>query len=56
MSFGQLNLNEYSNDPFKSHILTGRQPFDLIKLCEFSQRDNFILLYRGSIDRLFMIM
>jgi hypothetical protein len=35
-SFGQLHLNEYSCiDPFKSKILSGNQPFDLIKLCEF---------------------
>ena len=36
-SFGHLYLYEYSNiDPFKSQILTGNQPSELIKLCEFS--------------------
>ena len=35
--FGQLYLNAYSSiDPFKSQILTGKQPFDLLRLCEFS--------------------
>jgi len=50
-SFGQLHLNEYSsNDPFKSQILSGNQPFDLLKLCEFSLKDKWALLYRGSRD------
>jgi len=49
-SFGRLHLNEYSIDPFMSEILTGKQPFDLIKLCEFSLKDKWTLLYRGSID------
>ena len=50
-SFGQLRLNEYSSsDLFKSHILLGTQPFDLIKLCEFSLKDKWTLLYRGTRD------
>ena len=50
-SFGQLYLNEYSNiDPFKSQILKDNQPFDLIKVCEFSIKDKWSLLYRGSRD------
>jgi hypothetical protein len=43
--FGQLHLNEYTSiDPFKSQILTGKQPFDLIKVCEFSLKDKWTLL------------
>ena len=50
-SFGQLNLNEYlAFDPFKSQILTGKQPLELIKLCEFDLKDKFKLLYRASRD------
>jgi hypothetical protein len=49
-SFGSLNLNEYSSDPFKSLILTGEQPMQLLKLCEFSTEDKWSLLYRGSRD------
>jgi hypothetical protein len=50
-SFGQLYLNEYSNiDPFESQILTGRQPSELIKLCEFYLKDKWTLLYRGTRD------
>ena len=50
-SFGCLSLNEYSTfDPFKSQILTGNQPLELIKLCEFSLKDKWRLLYRGSRD------
>jgi hypothetical protein len=50
-SFGQLNLNEYSGiDPFKSRILSGNQPSELIKLCEFSSNDKWTLLYRGTRD------
>ena len=49
--FGRLYLNEYSrNDPFKSQILSDNQPFDLIKLCEFSPNDKWSLLYRGTMD------
>jgi hypothetical protein len=47
--FGQLNLNEYSrNDLFKSLILSGNQPSELIKLCEFSLKDKWTILYRGT--------
>jgi hypothetical protein len=50
-SFGQLRLNEYSSiDPFKSQILSGKQPIELIKLCEFSLNDKWTLLYRGTRD------
>jgi hypothetical protein len=49
-SFGLLHLNEYSFDPFKSQILSGQQPLDLIKLCEFSSNDKWTLLYRGTRD------
>jgi hypothetical protein len=50
-SFGQLHLNEYSrNDLFKSKILSGQQSIDLIKLCEFSLKDKWTLLYRGTRD------
>jgi hypothetical protein len=50
-SFGRLYLNEYSIiDPFKSQILSDNQPFDLIKLCEFSPNDKWSLLYRGTRD------
>jgi hypothetical protein len=50
-SFGCLSLNEYSTfDPFKSQILTGNQPLELIKLCEFSLKNKWRLLYRGSRD------
>ena len=48
--FGQLNSNEYSSDPFlKSKILTGQQPSEILKLCEFNpSRDGFKILYRAS--------
>jgi len=50
-SFGLLHLNEYSIiDPFKSQILSDKQPFDLIKVCEFSLKEKWSLLYRGSRD------
>jgi hypothetical protein len=49
-SFGSLTLNEYSSDPFKSLILRCGQPMQLIKLCEFSTKDKWSLLYRGSRD------
>jgi hypothetical protein len=48
--FGSLTLTEYSNDPFKSIILRGEQPMQLIQLCEFSTKDKWSLLYRGSRD------
>jgi hypothetical protein len=50
-SFGSLTLNEYPiSDPFKSLILTGEQPYQLLKLYEFSTKDKWSLLYRGSRD------
>jgi hypothetical protein len=49
--FGQLHLNEYSgNDLLKSQILSGNQPTELIKLCEFSFNDKWSLLYLGTRD------
>jgi hypothetical protein len=49
-SFGQLRLNEYSKNPFESQILSGNQPLELLKLCEFSLKDRWTLLYRGTRD------
>jgi hypothetical protein len=49
-SFGQLRLNEYSIDPFRSQILSGNQPSELIQLCEFTSNDKWTLLYRGTRD------
>jgi hypothetical protein len=50
-SFGQLRFNEYSsNDPFESQILKDQQPSELIQLCEFSLKDKWNLLYRGTRD------
>ncbi len=50
-SFGQLNLNEYSIvDPFMSQILKDKQASELIKVCEFSLKDKWTLLYRGTRD------
>jgi hypothetical protein len=48
--FGLLHLNEYSIDPFESQILTGKQPSELINLCEFSLKNKWTLLYRGTRD------
>ena len=49
--FGQLILGEYSSlDQLKSKILTGKEPFELINLCEFNSKDRFKLLYRASDD------
>jgi hypothetical protein len=49
--FGSMKLNNCSNtDLFKSQILTGNQPNELIKLCEFSPNDKWTLLYRGTRD------
>jgi hypothetical protein len=49
--FGQLRLNEYSrNDLFESQILSGKQALELLKLCEFSLKDKWTLLYRGTRD------
>jgi hypothetical protein len=49
-SFGFLYLNEYSIDQFKSQIISGKQSFDLLKVCEFSLKDKWTLLYRGTRD------
>ena len=43
-------MNYHSSDPFKSLILTGRQPIQLIQWCEFSAEDKWSLLYRASRD------
>ena len=49
--FGHLNLKEYSsNKLFESKIVTIEQAIELIKLCKFSSRDKWRLLYRGSRD------
>jgi hypothetical protein len=49
--FGSMKLNNCSiTDPFKSQILTGNQPNELINLCEFSPNDKWSLLYRGTRD------
>jgi hypothetical protein len=46
-----MKLNNCSiTDPFKSQILTGNQPNELIRLCEFSPNDKWTLLYRGTRD------
>ena len=38
--FGSIKLNQYSYmNLFKSRILSSKQPFDLIKLCQFSPND-----------------
>jgi hypothetical protein len=49
-SFGQLHFKYFQFDRFKSKILTGQQPFELMKLCEFRPEDKFNLLYRASRD------
>ena len=46
--FGQLHFNLFPSGPFKSKILSGQQPWDLIKLCEFDSKYKFKLLYRAS--------
>jgi hypothetical protein len=49
--FGKLSLCDFSNDLFKSKILTeANQAMDLIGICEFSPNDTWTLLYRGSRD------
>jgi hypothetical protein len=49
--FGRLYLNEYSSiDPFQSQILSDPEFFDLIKVCEFSLKGKWTLLYRGTRD------
>jgi hypothetical protein len=49
--FGSIRLDVYSNiNSFKSQILTGNQPNELIRLCEFSPNDKWTLLYRGTRD------
>jgi len=49
-SFGSLSLMGHSYDPFKSQILTGAQPAELIELCEFAPKEKWRLLYRASQD------
>ena len=49
-SFGQIHFKYFQFDRFKSKILTGKQPFELMKLCEFRPEDKFNLLYRASRD------
>jgi len=51
-SFGELKLNANSNlNLSKSQVLKGEhQASELIKLCEFSPSDKWLLLYRGTRD------
>ena len=39
-----------SDDPFNSQILIGKKALELFDLCEFTSKDKFKLLYRGSQD------
>jgi hypothetical protein len=50
--FGSIKLNQYSNmNSLKSEILKGEhQMSKLLNLCEFSPRDKWSLLYRGTRD------
>jgi hypothetical protein len=51
--FDSIKLSGYLSymNLFKSQILTGeQQSIDLINLCEFSPRDKWSLLYRGTRD------
>ena len=50
--FGSIYLDVYSNrNSLKSsQILTGNQPNELIRLCEFSPNDKWTLLYRATRD------
>jgi hypothetical protein len=50
--FGSIKLNGYSNmNSFKSEILKDEQQcLELLKVCEFSPRDKWSLLYRGTRD------
>ena len=50
-SFGKLALTDYVRfDPFKSQILTGSQPTELIKLCDFDSSYKYTLLFRASVQ------
>jgi len=49
-TFGVLILNEFTNDLAFSSILSQVQSNELIRLCEFSFKDKFSLLYKGSQD------
>jgi hypothetical protein len=50
-SFGLLQLNDFfKHAHFESQIVRGKLEIDLIKLCEFSLDDTWLLLYRGSRD------
>jgi hypothetical protein len=51
VSFGSLHLEDYLRfNPFNSAILTENQSMELFNLCEFSRKDKWSLLYRGSRD------
>jgi hypothetical protein len=51
VSFGTLYLKDYLGlDLFNSSILTEDQSHDLIKLCEFSKKDKWSLLFHASRD------
>ena len=45
-----LSEHNASHDVFRSHILTGRMGAESAKLCEFTTKERFKLLYRGSHD------
>jgi hypothetical protein len=49
-TFGVLILNEFTNDLALSSILSMVQSNELIRLCEFSFKDKFSLLYKASRD------
>jgi hypothetical protein len=48
--FGAISLSEYADTFSDSEILTCKQSLDLVKLCEFSPKDKWRLLYRGTRD------
>lgn len=50
ISFGKRSYEYPTVDPFKSLILTNKQPLDLLKLCEFNSNHSFKLCYRASQD------
>jgi protein sidekick len=45
---GKISYERPIIDPFRSLILINKQPFDLLKLCEFNSNHNFKLCYRAS--------
>ena len=49
-TFGVLILNEFVNDLSLSSILSREQSYELIRLCDFSFKDKFTLLYKATLD------